>query len=167
VHTRSAPLPQLGFTRQLAVLNVLHQFIEGKFHIPFRERFLIFHRDPQMISALIKARQLGYPVIVQQFARFSVFVPHRSPPNEETATLLRWRATTRARRKQLPPPAPLPTPAAQPTDLDLGQYRRFYDCTSSLDAFAIWALWLLQLTNGRIDNNTDMRDFLLDLFGWR
>lgn len=167
MNTRSSSLPHLGFTRQLAVLNVLHQFIEGKFHIPFRERFMIFHRDPQMINALIKARQLGYPVIVQQFARFSVFVPHRRPPQEEIATLLRWRADTRARRKHLPSPAPAPAPVAPQAGVDIGEFRRFYDCTSALDAFAIWALWLLQLTNGRIDNNTDMRDFLLDLFGWR
>jgi hypothetical protein len=165
-HTRSASLAHLGFTRQLVVFNTLHQYIEGKFHVPFRERFLIFHRAPDMITALERARALSYPVIVQQFARFSVFVPHKRAPHLDVADVLRWRAEARARRKQLP--ALLPAAAAPADDEpNVGQHVRVYDCTTALDAFAVWALWLLQLANGRVDNDTDMRDFLLGMFGWR
>jgi hypothetical protein len=164
--SRSAPLARQGFTRQLAVLFILHQFIDGKFRLNFKSRFLLFQRDASFVTQMTRARALTYPVIVQQFARFSVFVPHQRPPQYDTDDILYWRAVARAERRNAPPP-PAPPEHPLPTEHDCGQWVRAYDCMSALDAFAVWALFYMQMTGGRLDESTHLGDFLLDLFGWQ
>lgn len=166
--TRSASLLRQGFVRELSVLFTIHQYIEGKFRLPFKELFLLFHRDPRFVVALESVRSKPYPVIIQQFRRFSVFVPHKRDPELDVQAVLHWRAAARAQRKNLPPlltPPPAP-PAGAHFASEVMQHARVYDCRSAMDAFAVWALWMLQLTDGRVDDDVSLRDFLLGMFGW-
>lgn len=96
--TRSASMARQGFVRQLAVLFTIHQLIESKFRFPWKQRFLLVHRDAAFVQSFERARTLGYPFIVQQFSRFSVFVPHRRDPDADVAAVQRWRAMSRRLR---------------------------------------------------------------------
>lgn len=78
--TRSASLGVQWYLAQMGVLFIWHQFMVtlcNKFE--FKHRCMLFQRDPAFASTLIKIRTFTYPVIVQQFARFSVFVPAHPP----------------------------------------------------------------------------------------
>lgn len=170
-HTRSASLSRLGFTRQLVVLYIFHQYIEGRFKFEFSTFMYLFQRDPAFITTLQRAIGFKYPIIVQKGARFGVFVPHRRPPEEEIRRVLHWRACARARRKNLPPPAPLAqAPASVGVDDDgqsKPQFVRVYECMTSMQALAVWALWTMHMTRGHVDSKTPLGDFILDVFGWR
>lgn len=162
--TRSAPLERQGFVRQLAFVYLVDQFITGKYQIKWRERYLLFHRDPSFITALERSRTFAYPIIVQQFARFTVIVPHRCAPEHDVRRALYWRAQVRARQvgaTLTTPPPELPPPA-----LPYRQHSRAYDAPTFVEAFAIWSLWFLVLNDGALDAGTSMKDFLLELFGW-
>mgnify|MGYP001157910933 CR=1 FL=1 len=76
-NTRSAYLGIQGFMAQMAVLFVWHTFVSSKDNLrfDFKRRCLLFQRDPAFSKSLMQARSMPYPVIVQQFARFSVLVP--------------------------------------------------------------------------------------------
>lgn len=162
--TRSAPLERQGFVRQLVFVYLVDQFITAKYQVKWRERYLLFHRDAGFITALERARTFAYPIIVQQFARFTVIVPHRHAPDIDVRRVLHWRATVRARQvgaTLTTPPPQLPPPA-----LPYRQHSRAYDAPTFVDAFAIWSLWFLVLNDGALDAGTSMKDFLLELFGW-
>jgi len=80
--TRSASLGSSRLLRNAAVLYIWHQFLLSKFKLKFKRNFLLFHRDPAFMRSYVRARTLPYPVIVQQFARWSVLVPaheHTAP----------------------------------------------------------------------------------------
>ena len=165
--SRTAALANQGRQRQLGALFVLHQFLDGKFRLDFKARFVLFQRDPSFVTQLQRACSFPYPIIVQQFSRFSVFVPHRRPPQQDAAEVCYWRSLARAERRGCDaPPQPLFV-NDQEGDDDCGQHVRVYDCLSSLDAFAVWALWFLQLASGRVDDSINLCDFLVDLFDWR
>lgn len=75
-NTRSASLGIQWFITQCAILFIWHQFFMDKFPgFEFKHRCVLFHRDPAYISTLLTLRSQTYPVIIQQFARFSVYVP--------------------------------------------------------------------------------------------
>jgi hypothetical protein len=162
--TRSAAMERQGMVRELALLYGVDQFITSKFRIRWRERFMLFQRDPGFLTALERTRTFAYPIIVQQFARFSVIVPHRNAPAHDTRRVLYWRASVRARQagRQLTTPAP---PLLAP-DVPYIQHSRTYDAPTFLDAFAIWSLWFVVLNNAALDSTTNMTDFLVELFGW-
>lgn len=167
--TRSGALDRLQFFRELAAVFAMHQFIHAKFHtLDWKARFMLFHRDPQFITALNRARTYRYPVIVQEFGRFGVFAPHQRNPQLDADAVLHWRAVARAKRLHLAVPAPpseTPPPAGRLTAEAL-QHARVYECRTFLQAFAVWALWLLQLTGGKVDDDVNLHDFLVELFGW-
>lgn len=75
VDTRSASLGRSRLLRGTAVLYIWHQFLLSKFKLEFKRNFLLFHRDPAFMRSYVRARTLPYPVIVQQFGRWSVLVP--------------------------------------------------------------------------------------------
>lgn len=165
--TQSASLDREGFMRDLTVLFVMEQFIASTYRFSIRERFWLFHRDTRFMTALADARSGQYPVIVQQGNRWSVLVPHRRDPKLDVDAVLHWRAIARARRKGLPEPAVLAQPAdASGDDGATPQHCRVYDCLSSMHAFAVWSLWLLQLCNGKTQDG-NLRDFLLTLYSWK
>jgi hypothetical protein len=216
--TRSAPLMRQGFVRQLAILFSIHRLIEARFRFPWKQRFLLFHRDTGFVERFERARVFGMPFIVQQFSRFSVFVPHRHDPALDIAAICRWRANSRrlidqyGRRHGLeidpsindltdamgnmqmigdeynnanllragdePDLDPAfggvatnhgldpQTEAGLLRDYQTQEYNRVYDCTNALTAFAVWAIWFLQINNGVVDVNIDMRQFILDAFEW-
>lgn len=162
--TRSGPLERQGFVRQLVFVYLIDQFITAKFQFKWRERYLLFHRDAGFITALERTRTFAYPIIVQQFARFTVIVPHRHAPEVDVRRVLHWRAAVRARQvgatlTTQPPEIPAP-------ELPYRQHSRAYDAPSFVDAFAMWSLWFIVLNDGAMDAGTNMKDFLLELFGW-
>jgi len=129
--TRSAALGRSRLLRNVAVLYVWHQFLLSKFKLEFRRNFLLFHRDPAFMRAHVRARTLPYPVLVQQFARWSVLVP----------------AHQHSAAHQCP--------------------ERVYDCRSAFQALGVWVVWFLHMTRGRVDRDTDLRNFLHDVCGER
>jgi hypothetical protein len=75
----------------------------------------------------------------------------------------------RAKRNDWPlPSAPAP-PAEDPSAIEANnaQHSRVYDCSGALEAFAVWCLWLMQLNQGKLDKETDLHDFILELFAWK
>lgn len=167
--TRSGALLHFDFTRQLSVFYTLHRYIDSKFGLDFRGRFLIIHRSAAFIKLIEQARTMRWPVIVQQFSRFTVFVPHRREPHIDIRSVLEWRAAVRAKRRQLPPPVSTIARSwtiASDDDMAPTRHVRTYDCLTALDAIALWAMWMLELTNGHVDKDTDMSGFLPDLLGW-
>jgi hypothetical protein len=162
--TRSAGLERQEFVRQLVVVYLLDQFIMGKYRVPWRSRYMLFHRDPAFVTSLERARILPYPIIIQQYSRFTVFVPHRRTPQQDIDAVLLWRAAVRARRLKLPPPDQPPPFAEQP--ILYREHARAYDCPSMIDAFAVWSIWFIQLVDARVDANTSLKPFLTELFGW-
>ena len=215
--TTSAPLMREGFFRELAVLFAINQLISARFHFEWKERFLMIHRDIGFVTRFETARTLGWPFVVQQFSRFSVFVPHRRDPRLDYADVLRWRARSRQLMAQYnnsvrpvdegelndlndamnrlqmmgdeynnanqlragdeadADPAYGGRPGgAVPPDSEAGvlrdyqtqQFNRVYDCKDALTAFAVWGLWFLQICNGVVDADINMRQFLLDALEW-
>ncbi len=81
--TRSAALGTQHFVRQLALLYIFHQYLLGKFGFDFKGRCMLFQRDPALSNTLPRAHQLPYPVIVQQFGRFSILVPRHTARGRE------------------------------------------------------------------------------------
>ena len=162
--TRSAALDTQGFVRQLAILFLIDQFLSSKYRVRWRERFVLFHRDSGFATQLERSRVFPYPIIVQQFGRFSVLVPHRRAPEHDIRLALYWRAQVRAR--QTASQLSTSPPYLPPADEHYRQHCRAYDAPTFIDAFAIWSLWFLVLNNGAVDAATSMRDFLLELFGW-
>lgn len=162
---RSAPLERQGFVRQLVFIYLIDQFVSGKYHgIKWRERYMLFHRDAGFATSLERARTLPYPIIVQQFARYTVVVPHRVAPEHDARLAIYWRAAIRA--QQAGTQLSTPPPALVDVSLPYLQHSRAYDAPTFIDAFAIWALWFLVLNDAALDANTNMKDFLLELFGW-
>ena len=163
--TRSAPLDRDGMIRQLAVVYVIDQFVMSRYAVRWRERYLLFHRDTSFHTALQSARTFMHPIIVQQFNRFSVLVPHRRAPEHDVRRVLYWRAQVRAR--QAGRTLTIAPPPDVPDDAEYARHARAYDAATVLDAFAIWALWFVVLNNAALDSTTDMKDFLVSLFGWQ
>lgn len=163
-HTQSASLARLGQMRQLALVFAIHQYMHTM-SVDFRTYFIFFHRATDFLTAYNKTLMQRWPVIVQLFSRFCVIVPHRRPPQLDIAAVLLWRARSRTRRKNLPMPVE-PAVEEQAYAPSTGQYTRIYECRNFLESFAVWSLWLLQLTDGKIDRKTNLKAFLTDLFGW-
>ena len=222
--TSSGSLMRQGFVRQLAIFFAIHQLIESRFRFPWKQRFLLFHRDVGFVERFERARTFGVPFIVQQFRRFSVFVPHRRDPALDIAAILRWRANSRRalsaqaqhtnfagnaveqatamndltdamknlqmmgdeynnanRLRAGDEPDVDPTYGAAAgggvgmapeseagllRDYQTQQFNRVYDCLDALTAFAVWSIWLLQLNDGVIDSEINMRQFILEAFEW-
>lgn len=163
--TRSASLDRDGMVRQLVLLYLIDQFVTSKYQVRWRERFLLFHRDTGFHAALARTRTFAYPIVVQQFARFTVVVPHRHPPEHDVRRVLYWRAQVRAKRTG--EPLGMPAPPDRAPDSPYLRHARAYDAATALEAFAIWSLWFLVLNDAAIDSTTSMKDFLIELFGWQ
>ena len=173
---QSAPLSQQGLQRNLVLLFVLHLFVDNKFGLSFRSRFLLFQRDSSFVTAIQRARAFAYPIIVQQFRRFCVFVPHRREPEQDYRQILTWRAMARRYRQTgahgdddaSSGDTSLSNMRWSGADVntDDGVHVRVYDCVGALEAFALWAQFFLQLCRGRVDADTQLTDFLLQVFGW-
>ena len=52
-----------------------------------------------------------------------------------------------------------------PKDMPVEAYCRVYDCETFLEAFCVWAIALLHVRKGVVDN-VDLSRFICDLFGW-
>ena len=122
--TRSGSLGIQGMLAQLAILFIWHTCIQSMLYFDFKSRCVMFHRDPAFTKTLANARNLPYPVIVQQFGRFSVLVPAHT-----------------------------------------GYCERVYDCVDILDALAIWSVWFLAMSGGKVDEKINLSTFLEQVYG--
>jgi len=164
---RSASLARQNMTRQCAVLWAIHQYCSGTYKLNWKQTFLLFHRDPAFVTTMQRARTFRHPIIVQQFARFTVLVPHRRAPRHDIAQLLHVRRCVRAARAGVPqPPTPDALVNAPPDDAAHARHLRAYDCSNAIDAFAVWATWFLQLCDGRVDDSVSLRSLLVELLGY-
>lgn len=172
-NTRSASVGRQGLYRELAVIFAFSQYFDGKFGFSFRERFMLFDRDPRFVVRLTEACSDTRPIIIKQFNRWTVFVPHKRNPMLDVEAMLYQRALTRVYRKKLaplmtqpPPPSPLQALGA-PVSAEMIRFVRAYDCTDTIQALCVWAAWFLLLCQGRVDMDISIRDTLEDLFGWK
>lgn len=94
--TTSASLARQQFTRQSAVFFIFHLLVKARFGFPFKERVgPLQHRAVDFVETFEKRRLLGVPLLVWNFSRPCVFVPHRRRPELDYADIARWRANSR------------------------------------------------------------------------
>lgn len=223
ITTQSGSLAGQNFIRQMTVLFVFDQLM-SRFRFPWKQRCVLMHRDTAALNTYERLLTFGMPVVISQFNRFALFVPHKRDPNLDYAEIMAWRANSRRtaaiqsgkRNKSLldyykraemdfahasrtlalaedqlqavdyvPLPAEQTTVPASDNIIQPGerpltlaesnkvlanyasrQYHRVYDFLTASEAIANWCLWLLQLRDGKIDKLTDLREFILDGFGW-
>lgn len=163
-NTRSAELLRQRTERQCAIFWLIHQYMQATYRLNWKQRFLLWHRDPAFVTTMHKARTFRHPIIVQQYRRFTVLVPHRRAPAHDIGYVLFARRRARAMRAGLPIPGAAPPDV--PEDRNYARHLRAYDCTDALDAFAVWATWFLTLCDARVDSKISLKSLLIELLGY-
>jgi len=94
--TSSGSLARQSFLRQTSFFFLWDLLIMARFRFPFKARIgPLQHRDVGFVENFEKGRILGVPLIIWNFGRPCVFVPHRRRPELDYESIRRWRANSR------------------------------------------------------------------------
>ncbi len=94
--TTSASLARQNFIRQSAFFFIWDLLVKARFGFSFRERIgPLQHRAIDFVEKFEERRLLGIPLLVWNFRRPCVFVPHFRDPSLDYAEIVKWRANSR------------------------------------------------------------------------
>lgn len=179
---RSGYLGANRFYTQLAILYIVDLYISNRRRTPFRHRFVIYHNNPAFSFLCQKGKRSGMPFIVQQFGWWSVFVPHRTDPrlgmpveapdvdSDSSESPFGDVEDARVAHEADQRGDSLSLHSARmatsriPNELPNDAFCRVYDCETFLEAWSVWALALLRVKGGVVDN-VELGPFICDLFG--